>query len=129
MKIDDSNGNKMIIMVLSLVYIYVLNVFKLRSYSITMVLTRQEKEKQILDLYNQGQTYKQIAKTVRVSPRDIKPVLKKAEKERERELGLTTLERDKSSTENRETQKKTSFSSRAIVCSRKTRLHWMLQSN
>lgn len=53
MKIDDSNGNKMIIMVLSLVYIYVLNVFKLRSYSITMVLTRQEKEKQILDLYNQ----------------------------------------------------------------------------
>jgi hypothetical protein len=113
MKVDDSNGNKMIIMVLRLVYIYVLNVFKFRSYSITMVLTRQEKEKQILDLYNQGQTYKQIAKTVRVSPRDIKPVLKKAEKERERELGLTTLERDKSSTENRETQKKTSFSSRA----------------
>jgi hypothetical protein len=53
-----------------------------------MVLTRQEKEKLILDLYNQGNTYKQIAETARVSPRDIKPVLEKAEKEREKELGI-----------------------------------------
>jgi DNA-binding CsgD family transcriptional regulator len=47
-----------------------------------MILTRQEKEKQILDLYNQGKTYKDIAKIARVSPRAIKPVLEKAEKER-----------------------------------------------
>jgi hypothetical protein len=50
-----------------------------------MVLTRQEKEKLILDLYNQGKTYKQIAETARVTPRDIKPVLENAEKEREKE--------------------------------------------
>jgi hypothetical protein len=51
-----------------------------------MVLTRQEKEKKILDLYNQGKTFKQIAVEARVSLRDINPVLKKAEKEREKEL-------------------------------------------
>jgi hypothetical protein len=78
-----------------------------------MVLTRQEKEREILHLYNQGKTYKEIAETVRVSPRDIKPVLLRAEKERERELGITTQERDKSSTDNRQTQKKTSISSQA----------------
>jgi hypothetical protein len=52
-----------------------------------MVLTRQEKEKLIEDLYNQGKTYQQIAREARVSVRDIKPVLEKAEKEKEKELG------------------------------------------
>lgn len=65
-----------------------------------MVLTRQEKEKLILDLYNQGKTYKQIAEIARVSPRDIKPVLEKAEKEREKELGINTQEGNNSSTGN-----------------------------
>jgi chromosome segregation ATPase len=51
-----------------------------------MILTRHEKEKLILDLFNQEKTYKQIAKIARVSVRDIKPVLEKAEKEREKEL-------------------------------------------
>jgi chromosome segregation ATPase len=51
-----------------------------------MSLTRKEKEKLILDLYNQEKTYKQIAEIARVSVRDIKPVLEKAEKEREKEL-------------------------------------------
>jgi DNA-binding CsgD family transcriptional regulator len=78
-----------------------------------MVLTRQEKEKLILDLYNQGKTYKQIAEIARVSPRDIKPVLKRAEKERERELGIDTQEGDNDSTQNRQTQKKTSTYSQA----------------
>jgi DNA invertase Pin-like site-specific DNA recombinase len=60
-----------------------------------MVLTRQEKEKLILDLYNQGKTYQQIAAIARVSVRDIKPVLEKAEKERENELGITTQQVNK----------------------------------
>ena len=51
-----------------------------------MILTRHEKEKLILDLFNQEKTYKQIAEIARVSVRDIKPVLEKAEKEREKEL-------------------------------------------
>ena len=71
-----------------------------------MILTRQEKEKQILDLYNmQGKTYKQIAQIVRVSPRDIKPVLEKAEREREKELESNSQERHDGRTENRQTQK------------------------
>jgi hypothetical protein len=77
-----------------------------------MVLTRQEKEKEILNLYNQGKTYKEIAETVRVSPRDIKPVIKRAEKERERELGKTQ-EGDNGGTGDCKTQKKTSASSQA----------------
>jgi transcriptional regulator len=51
-----------------------------------MILTRHEKEKLILDLRNQGNTHKQIAKIARVSLRDINPILGKAEKEREKEL-------------------------------------------
>ena len=79
-----------------------------------MVLTRQEKEKLILDLYNQGNTYKQIAEIARVSPRDIKPVLEKAEKEREKELGINTQEGGNGSTGNQnQTQNKTSISSQA----------------
>jgi hypothetical protein len=70
-----------------------------------MVLTRQEKEKMILDLYNQGKTYKEIPEIVRVSPRDIKPVLAKAEKEREKELGINTQDRKKDDTGNSQTQK------------------------
>ena len=70
-----------------------------------MVLTRQEKEKMILDLYNQGKTYKEISEIVRVSPRDIKPVLAKAEKEREKELGINTQDRKKDDTGNSQTQK------------------------
>jgi hypothetical protein len=77
-----------------------------------MVLTRQEKEKEILNLYNRGKTYKEIAETVRVSPRDIKPVLKRAEKERERELGKTQ-EGNNGGTGDCKTQKKIPASSQA----------------
>ena len=75
-----------------------------------MVLTRQEKEKKILDLYNQGKTYKEIAVEARVSLRDINPVLKRAEKERERELGITTQEGNDGGNENHQTQKVYAFS-------------------
>src|SRR5215207_5248364 len=78
-----------------------------------MVLTRQEKEKLILDLYNEGKTYKQIAETARVSPRDLKPVLEKAEKEREKELGINTQEGNNGSTGNQNQTQKTSISSQA----------------
>ena len=70
-----------------------------------MVLTRQEKEKLILDLYNQGKTYQQIASIARVSVRDIKPVLEKAERERERELGITTQEEKENNSNNHQPQK------------------------
>ncbi len=42
-------------------------------------LTRQEKEKLVLDLYyKEGMTYTEIAKEARISLRDIGPILKKS---------------------------------------------------
>lgn len=75
-----------------------------------MILTRQEKEKLIIDLYNQGKNYKQIAAIARVSVRDIKPVLEKAEKERENELGITTQQVNKGNVNSHQTQRKTDSS-------------------
>ena len=49
------------------------------------MLTRQEREQIVLDLYNQGKTIRDIAKEVRMSFRDIGAVLKKEEKEKERQ--------------------------------------------
>jgi hypothetical protein len=44
-----------------------------------VVLNKQEKEQLVLDLYNNGKTYRQIAKEARISPRDIGVILNKAD--------------------------------------------------
>ena len=49
------------------------------------MLTRQEREQNVLSLYNQGRTIREIAKEIRMSFRDIGTVLKKEEKENERQ--------------------------------------------
>ena len=49
------------------------------------MLTRQERGRKVIDLYNQGMTIREIAKEVRMSFRDIGAVLKKEEKENERQ--------------------------------------------
>ena len=46
------------------------------------ILTRQERERLVLDLYNQGRTYREISKEVRISPRDIGVILNKAVEEK-----------------------------------------------
>jgi hypothetical protein len=46
------------------------------------ILTRQERETLVLDLYNQGKTYRQISKEARISPRDIGVILNKTLEER-----------------------------------------------
>jgi DNA-directed RNA polymerase specialized sigma subunit len=44
------------------------------------VLTRQEKEKMVLDLYyTKGYTYKQLAKELRTSPNQIREIIKRYE--------------------------------------------------
>jgi hypothetical protein len=48
-----------------------------------MVLTRHEKENLVLDLYNQGKTYREIAKEARMCPRDIGVIVNKAVREQE----------------------------------------------
>jgi hypothetical protein len=50
------------------------------------MLTRQEKERLVIELYNQGKTIRDIAKELRMSFRDIGAILKKSEeKEEEKE--------------------------------------------
>src|SRR5215210_6226736 len=46
------------------------------------ILTRQERERLVLDLYNQGKTYREIAKEARISPRDIGVILNKVIEEK-----------------------------------------------
>jgi len=48
-----------------------------------MILTKQEREQFVIDLYNQGKTIRDIAKEVRMSFRDIGAILKKASGEME----------------------------------------------
>ncbi|HET7283931.1 MAG TPA: hypothetical protein VFI70_04530 [Nitrososphaeraceae archaeon] len=48
-----------------------------------MVLTRQEKEKLVLDLYNEGKSTREIAEEARMSFRDIGAILNKAMEEKE----------------------------------------------
>jgi hypothetical protein len=64
--------------------------FKLLLYHIfleytkhMMILTRQERERLVLDLYNQGKTYREISKEARISSHDIEVVLNKAVEEKE----------------------------------------------
>ena len=47
------------------------------------MLTRQEREQTVSELYNQGKTIRDIAKEVRISFRDIGAILKKASGETE----------------------------------------------
>jgi cytidylate kinase len=47
------------------------------------MLTRQEKERLVIELYNQGRTIRDIAREVRMSFRDIGLILKKASGEKE----------------------------------------------
>ncbi len=51
------------------------------------MLTRQEKEKLVIDLYNQGRTIRDISKEARMSFRDIGSILKKASEEKEENQG------------------------------------------
>jgi DNA-directed RNA polymerase specialized sigma subunit len=50
------------------------------------ILTREERERLVLDLYyNQGKTYREISKEARISPRDIGVILNKAVEQKNRE--------------------------------------------
>jgi transcriptional regulator len=55
---------------------------------VVSMLTRQEKEQRVLDLYNQGKTIREIAKELRMSFRDIGAILKKASGELEEKEGI-----------------------------------------
>ena len=63
------------------------------------MLTRQEREQNVLSLYNQGKTIRDIAREVRISFRDIGVVLKKEEEKMEKEKQRTRFENNMTSTE------------------------------
>ena len=46
------------------------------------ILTRQERERLVRELYNQGKTYREICKEARISPRDIRVILNKVVEEK-----------------------------------------------
>ncbi len=86
------NGNswkQMIAMITKLVSNDNNNSFKLPLYYIFLedtrymtILARQERERLVLGLYNQGKTYREISKVTRISPRDIGVILNKAVEEK-----------------------------------------------
>jgi hypothetical protein len=63
------------------------------------MLTRQEREQNVLSLYNQGKTIRDIAREVRISFRDIGVVLKKEQEKMEKEKQRTRFENNMTSTE------------------------------
>ena len=49
------------------------------------ILTRQERERLVIEIYNQGKTYREISKEARISPRDIGVILNKVIEEKKKE--------------------------------------------
>jgi hypothetical protein len=85
------------------------NSFKLPLYYIfledtkyMMILTRQERQRLVLELYNQGKTIHEIAKEARMSYRDIGVILNKAVEEKSE--GIKQQDDNNDAGENKEEQ-------------------------
>jgi transposase len=94
------------------------------------ILTRQERERLVLDLYyNQGKTYREIAKEARISPRDIGVILNRKIEEKTKEEEIT---QDNSGAEkNQQEQQNLSLSAQAykLFSDRKTPLEVAIALN
>ena len=77
------------------------------------MLTREERERTVLSLYNQGKTIRDIAREVRISFRDIGVVLKKEEEKMEKEKQRTRFENNMTSAEGDNSWGTNSFSTQA----------------
>jgi DNA-binding CsgD family transcriptional regulator len=51
------------------------NTISLLKIEYMTILTKQERERLVLELYNQGKTYREISKEARISPRYIGVIL------------------------------------------------------
>ena len=58
-------------------------------------MNREEREEHVILLYKEGRTFKDIAKEMHMSFRDIGAIIKKAKLEAEHERGYTTDEEPK----------------------------------
>ena len=137
MKTDDSSGNKMIAIITILVTSG--NSFKLLLYNIYLedtkymtILTRQERERLVIDLYyNQGKTYREIAKEARISPRDIRIILNKAVEQKMTEGLKEEQDNINSKNHNQENEQRLSISAQAykLFSDRKTPLEVAIALN
>jgi hypothetical protein len=93
------------------------------------ILTRQERERLVLDLYNQGKTYREIAKEARISPRDIGIILNKVIEEKTKESKEEG--KDNNSVENNQQGPHLSLASQAykLFSDRKTPLEVAIELN
>jgi hypothetical protein len=100
-------------------------IYFLKIEDIYGILTRQERERLVLDLYyNQGKTYREISKEARISPRYIGVILNKAVEQKMIE-GLKEQDNiDSKKNQNQEQQPHLSLSAQAykLFSDRKTQL-------
>jgi hypothetical protein len=112
------------------------NSFKLPLYYISLedtkymtILTRQERERLVLDLYyNQDKTYREISKQMRISPRDIGVILNKVIEQKKNE---GSKEQQDDAEKNQEEEQHPSLSSQAykLFSERKTPLEVAIELN
>jgi hypothetical protein len=93
-----------------------------------MVLTRQERERLVIELYyNQGKTSHEISKEARISPRNIRVILNKVVEEKKTER----LKEQDSSEKNRQEEQQLSLAAQAykLFSDRKTPLEVAIALN
>ncbi|MCC2647214.1 MAG: hypothetical protein K0R16_17 [Nitrososphaeraceae archaeon] len=94
------------------------------------ILTRQERERLVLELYNQGKTYREISKQARISPRDIGVILNKVIEEKT-EASKEQQDNDKAEQYQEQQQRQLSLSAQAykLFSDRKTPLEVAIALN
>ena len=93
------------------------------------ILTKQERERLVLELYNKGKTYREIAKEARISPRDIGVILKKVIEQKKTEGSKD--QHDNDDAEKNQEQQHLSLAAQAyrLFSERKTPLEVAIASN
>jgi hypothetical protein len=96
------------------------------------ILTRQERERLVLELYNQGKTYREISKEARISPRDIGIILNKVIEEKTKESKEEAIEQqDDNVKQNKQQEQHLSLAAQAykLFSDRKTPLEVAIELN
>ena len=94
------------------------------------ILKRQERERLVIELYNQGKTFREISKEARISPRDIGVILNKAVEEKA-EGSKQEQDNINSKNHNQENEQRLSISAQAykLFSDRKTPLEVAIALN
>jgi transposase len=93
------------------------------------ILTRQERERLVVELYNQGKTYREISKEARISPRDIGIILNKAVKEKTQRSKEQQEDGEKNQEEEQEQHLSLSAQAYKLFSDRKTPLEVAIELN